>query len=227
MISESLEFRISQYADGTLPAAEVAALEADLAASAEARAMLAEYRALDASLKRDLPLPDIRWDRLADHLSRASRAAGASRTSRARRSIGAAGEDDRGGLHILARIGGWQRAVFAVAAMVLIVTSLALWLVRRPNAQLATTPAQVAGGGSTAPHAPDSVSPVQVAVVQVSGPAAEAATRPPEVQIAIGPDSPADNASYQVAEGIIYRAPRLAIASGIEPAQDYSSWLPY
>ena len=38
MITEQLEFRIAQYADGTLPASEVAALESELATSAEARA---------------------------------------------------------------------------------------------------------------------------------------------------------------------------------------------
>jgi anti-sigma-K factor RskA len=72
MISEELEFRIAQYADGSLPAAEVAELEAALAADAEARALLEEYRKLDTILKAEAPaLPNVRWDRLADHISKA------------------------------------------------------------------------------------------------------------------------------------------------------------
>src|SRR4051812_13161780 len=71
MFDEQLEFQISQYADGTLPADEVAALEAILAADADARALLEEFRSLNASLKRELPLPAVRWDRLAEHLSAA------------------------------------------------------------------------------------------------------------------------------------------------------------
>jgi len=69
VIDERLEFQISQYADGTLPAGDVAALEAVLASNAEARALLAEYQSLDGSLKRELPLPAMNWDRLAAHLS--------------------------------------------------------------------------------------------------------------------------------------------------------------
>src|SRR5947208_8726835 len=72
MDREALEFQISQYADGTLPAGDVAALEARLADDAEAREMLAEYRRLDAHLARHLPpMPNVNWDRLAAHLSTA------------------------------------------------------------------------------------------------------------------------------------------------------------
>src|SRR4051812_40975261 len=70
MMTEELEFQISQYADGTLPLSERAALETQLAADAEAREMLAEYRRLGEHLSRDLPpLPVVKWDRLAEHLS--------------------------------------------------------------------------------------------------------------------------------------------------------------
>src|SRR5215217_7013902 len=125
MIDEQLEFRISQYADGTLPAAEVAALEMTLASDADARALLDEYRALDASLKRDLPLPEIKWDRLAEHLS------------------GAVAEEDRATTSLpITRGGGafWRGVGFAVAAMVLIVTSLALWMRPQPKMEVVTNP---------------------------------------------------------------------------------------
>ncbi len=51
MLSNELQFAISQYLDGTLPADEVAALQRRLESDAEARALLAEYRALDAALR--------------------------------------------------------------------------------------------------------------------------------------------------------------------------------
>jgi anti-sigma factor RsiW len=74
MIAEELEFQISQYADGTLSAADRPGVDAALAADPEARRTLAEYRRLDAHLTRHAPRlgssPDLKWDRLADHLSR-------------------------------------------------------------------------------------------------------------------------------------------------------------
>lgn len=73
MTGEELEFSIAQYADGTLPAGERAALEAVLARDAGARALLAEYRALDAALADAAhadALPGVRWDALAERTSR-------------------------------------------------------------------------------------------------------------------------------------------------------------
>ncbi len=70
MLSEEIEFAITQYADGTLPDAERAELEPILQSDAEARRALDEYRRLDALVKSaGAQLPDIRWDALADHIS--------------------------------------------------------------------------------------------------------------------------------------------------------------
>ena len=66
---DQLEYAISQYIDGTLPPVESAALEERFAVDAEARAILAEYRALDETLKTSLPVPAVAWDRLHAHLS--------------------------------------------------------------------------------------------------------------------------------------------------------------
>jgi anti-sigma factor RsiW len=66
---DQLEFALSQYLDGTLMPLEAAALEERLATDAEARALLDEYRRLDAALRDAPPLPSLRWDRFADHLS--------------------------------------------------------------------------------------------------------------------------------------------------------------
>jgi anti-sigma-K factor RskA len=69
MIDEQLEFAISQYADGTLPVRQHAALEARLTADPALMALLEEYRQLGNAMKVADPLPAIQWDRLTSHLS--------------------------------------------------------------------------------------------------------------------------------------------------------------
>ena len=73
MIREELEFRIARYADGDLSAAERCAVEAELAADAEARAVLAEYRTLRTAIEEAAgqALPKVHWDRLEQLLSAA------------------------------------------------------------------------------------------------------------------------------------------------------------
>jgi len=72
MVSEELEFQISQYLDGTLPAEEIAALEAHLKGDAEARELLGEYRKLNQIIVADGPqLPALNWDQLATSISTA------------------------------------------------------------------------------------------------------------------------------------------------------------
>ena len=67
MISENLEFSISQYVDGTLSADERAAVEAELAVDPSARAALAEHRRLNDLLAT--PPAGLDWDRVASHLT--------------------------------------------------------------------------------------------------------------------------------------------------------------
>jgi anti-sigma factor RsiW len=69
MVDEQLEFAISQYADGTLPPSQSAALEAKLGADPALAALLAEYRELGMALQESQPLPSIDWKRLTSHLS--------------------------------------------------------------------------------------------------------------------------------------------------------------
>jgi anti-sigma factor RsiW len=72
MNPEQLEFAISQYLDGSLPAEEVAALEARLNEDAAARGLLAEYRRVDALLKgTPSAVPAIEWGRLAGRIGAA------------------------------------------------------------------------------------------------------------------------------------------------------------
>jgi len=70
MRSDELEFSISQYLDGTVPELERPALERRLESDLSAQALLAEYRKLNEAL-RATPLPEVRWDLLAERLSHA------------------------------------------------------------------------------------------------------------------------------------------------------------
>src|SRR3954470_15957884 len=70
MQRDDLEFLISQYVDGTLRGGQLEALDSRLKLDPAARAVLAEYRALDAQLKA-LPRPDVRWDAFAEQISAA------------------------------------------------------------------------------------------------------------------------------------------------------------
>src|SRR5438105_9598088 len=69
MNREQLEFSISQYLDGTLPDEQRSLLERRFEADAEARKLLAEYRALNDVLRIENPMPEMNWERLADRLS--------------------------------------------------------------------------------------------------------------------------------------------------------------
>jgi len=70
MLDERFEFLLSQYADGTLPAEQRADVEQRLANDADARAELDAHRRLHAAVRASAdPLPAVRWDRLAEHLS--------------------------------------------------------------------------------------------------------------------------------------------------------------
>jgi anti-sigma factor RsiW len=67
MVDEQLEFRLSQYLDGTLPTEAAAALFDELARNPEAVATLDEYRKLDV-LMTAKPAA-VRWDALAEQIS--------------------------------------------------------------------------------------------------------------------------------------------------------------
>src|SRR4051794_30270712 len=73
MNREQLEYSISRHIDGTLPATERLSLDIRLNQDAEARALLAEYRAFDESLaeaKDALPqMPEIDWNAFASRIS--------------------------------------------------------------------------------------------------------------------------------------------------------------
>ena len=65
MTPDELEISITQYLDGTLADDEREPLEAHLAEDPAAQALLVGERVL-TELLRSQPLPEVRWDRLAE-----------------------------------------------------------------------------------------------------------------------------------------------------------------
>jgi anti-sigma factor RsiW len=203
MIDEQLEFQIAQYADGTLPPAERAALEQLLARDAHARVLLNEYRRLDATLKSELPVPAMNWNRLAAHLS------------------DAVAEEDRATttLTIGWSIRSWGK-VAAAAAILLVVGTIAL-LALRPQAPVTNVSV------NTHPSPDNPTPPTAVAIVEIAGPAVQAASQPAVAQIDIGPSQWAKDTNYGVTDQVVYRESRVMIASGRIDRQDSGRLLPF
>jgi anti-sigma factor RsiW len=229
---DQIEFAISQLADGTLDAAAQQELERLLATDAEARQLLAEYRTLDSALRTGAgPLPTIAWDHFRSQIAATVDAAdqGVGRDERSaldgdtdepirlpRSAQPAAQFAAQRGLRwsVLAGMG------LAIAASLLIGVGLGMRMIRQGTtigpaiAQLPQPPAQQ-------PTGPQASTPV-LAMVQVSGPAAETAAGSAVANISVGPPpSLADGGSPRTfAEGIIYRPPGVIIGSGNDSAQD-------
>ena len=68
MLHEDLEFRISQYIDGTLDDTQCRALEIEIEQNPAAAELLSQYRRIDQVLKTSLPLPDVDYNALADRI---------------------------------------------------------------------------------------------------------------------------------------------------------------
>jgi anti-sigma factor RsiW len=69
MISEEIEFQISQYVDGTLSVPQRKIVDDLVLADPGAARVLAEYRRLNAQLESLRVSPAIEWDRLTDRIS--------------------------------------------------------------------------------------------------------------------------------------------------------------
>jgi anti-sigma factor RsiW len=69
MSEDELEFALSEYHDGTLPAARRAEIEEILRTDPAARRMLEQFARVDAMVRDGAgKLPEIRWNRLAEYL---------------------------------------------------------------------------------------------------------------------------------------------------------------
>lgn len=123
MTRDELEYAISQYLDGVLPPLERSALEERLAGDLEARAILAEYQALDASLKSSMPVPEIEWTAFTSQIKQAL------------------ADEPTPLRHFSIQSIGWTQRL-AIAAGLLFVISMTIWSLRpAPTSQVAKTSA--------------------------------------------------------------------------------------
>ena len=170
---------------------------------------LAEYAQLGSALKQSLPLADVRWDRLADHLSAA-----------VDREDAAADERQRSRLRLFAprALPGW----IAIAASVIIALGVGLRLVR-------TTPKPRVGGDNGF-----AVAPKPAPSGEVIGPTVEVAEGAAVVEIEIGGPAPGSAAAVAAdtdygGNDVVSRPTRSVVASGTASAVAYqdSAYQPF
>jgi anti-sigma factor RsiW len=200
-VPEELEFRIAQYADGTLDDAERELVEAALEEQPAARLLLAEYDALGATLNsaKQETLPAVRWDRLAQEISAAVAREAESEY------VEVAGKIEPGERAQSYPIFGWLRSPMrlAAAASVLLAVSIGV-AVLRPKP------------GVEQPVVPVAKGPV---VQIVEGPLAEVAKGEAVEAITIGPPPDRTEFATGFTDDMITRPSRSYVASGARPAR--------
>lgn len=172
MCEEELQYAISQYVDGVLPADQAAALEERFATDAIARQLLAEYRRMDALMDVALPMPEVDWDRMAGKISAAVDQSGFA--------PGMLPVAEEVPVYRMSWVGLWKPV--ALAASLLVCATVAVVLVRQPAQSPVSTPAVAVN--------PTPASPVRVA---------EAAT-PEEIRVLVA-EKPLGDALAEVQIG--------------------------
>ena len=202
--AEHVEFAISQYGDGTLATEQVPEAQALLKENAQARRYLAQDRALTGLLKT-APLPAIRWEELASHLSEVVADAAEPRS-------------------IKLFASPWIRGIgaLAMAACILVATSLGIrHFHQKDNGGTALVKVTPNDGGAPPADQP------RITIVTIGGPEMDQpqGTSVAEIAIEAGSDTP-NSALPSFAEGIVTRAPRSLIATAPPAAQD-NGQMPY
>jgi negative regulator of sigma E activity len=205
MTDEQLQFAISQYADGSLPADEVAALEEQLAADGGARHLLEEYRRLNSLLREALPAPEMNWDQFARQISAAVSAASAASMP----------VQEQPASYRLPWAWGWKSV--AMAASVLLCAALAIVVLRQTPQNGPTesaAPVEIAALPNTA-DTPRDFTEVQVLVAE--SPVGEATS-----EVRIGPSQMAKGADITefYPEMSSVRTASVAIAGSPSPLRD-------
>jgi anti-sigma factor RsiW len=231
-VTETEEENLSRLASGELPASERSLVDAKLARDPHARLVLAEYAAIERGFDqlRATPLPAVKWDALADHISAAVRQqadTAAPESYRLPIAAPAAAElsDRRPG--VLGRIGFWaaQPRWIAAAACLLIGTTIAVRLATTPGTGVDGV-SPVAGTGSGIPAvvvgppatpAPGGAPLIDIQVAHTPGHTGTANAKP---DVQIGP--PADLAALEAAlsDPSVARPGRSIVVSDKAAAQD-------
>jgi len=154
-LSEQAEEAISRLSGGEVTERDAAAIEAAVAADPRSRVVLAEYRSLDRVLEtvRSQPMPQIRWERFAEHLSASIDRSEEASAASMRLVPDADHRQDSASSGVLGRIGGFlsQPRRLALAACILIAASVSLRLISRDDSGPLTdgTPAVQPTGQNT------------------------------------------------------------------------------
>jgi hypothetical protein len=193
MISEELEFSISQYVDGTLPPAERESLEHILTENVEAKSLLDEYLRLNIVLRRS-PLPAMNFDALAMSISSA---------------VDDAEEERIAGRY---RMPSWVRAAalpLSLAASILIVAGVGI------QAYLAHH-SIIPSPSFNHPTASNEQMAIEI------GPTAPASSGPSQEDVSIGPGAAMNDQPLivQYSSDVISHQSHVTIASGGPPMQD-------
>lgn len=178
MSDEQLHFAISQYVDGTLPPAEVAALEKRLQVDPAARRLMEEYRRIGDLMQVALPVPEMDWDKLSTKISAAID-----------REVVPVVDD----VPVTYRIGVWKP--LAMAAGVLLCATVAVLTFKGNREGVSNTPSQgpVAVNANPAPAVPVAPTPqpksppVAVAMSQIQVLTAEKLSGSPVLEVQVGP----------------------------------------
>jgi hypothetical protein len=212
MNREEIEFRISQYVDGTLSREERASVETVLASDAEARQVLAEFRRIDQHLSREIALPNVKWEQLASHIS-----AAVDEATEEPAVIGRIAPSTEGSAWT------WRSRLAIAASIVIVLGSVLMFYDHGLNQRshhgtdAVVLPNNSGRPGETIASASSSL---------VVGPQAEPATGPAMQQITVGP-SPALAAqgdSWRYAEGVVVTRPSTAVIAGeMKPESDGDS----
>ena len=184
-----LELSITQYLDGSLSPSDRAALEKQLEIDPDARAMLEEHRKIDVLLKTS-PVPQIRWDALAEHISSAV----------AKVEIPVEAKPARGYRMSWMRIG----MPMAIAASLLIGVGVAFHLLR-PRAQ-----------NPTIVNPPQAIAVITGPQVETTTAASDVQITVGPAQVASSDDS----MLWRYSDDVTSRPAHVTVASGINPAQD-------
>jgi anti-sigma factor RsiW len=193
MTNDQLEFSISQYLDGNLPADEEAALVERLATDPAARELFAEYEKLNTVVKTAMPLPAVDWHSFSQQVSSAV-------------------EREDAPVRTLKLPFSWIGSTIAVAACAAI--AFGVFFMTRThehgvgNTNIAVGPPIQQPLGNITVTGPGIEQATQPAVAQIT------ITAPPSM---------AQGRDWRYAEEIVTRPSRVIIASSAEAAQDSPS----
>jgi anti-sigma factor RsiW len=188
MISEDLEFQISQYVDGSLPVEHRAVVEEAVRSNAAAHKALRDYQKIDLHIGSMRKEHAIHWHRLAEHLSDV-----------VHRDLRAAENAVAG--RIFPVLSSW-RFRSAVAAMVIFAVGGTLWIAGHHSAPIT--------GSASLPESTAVVTGPQADVA--NGPAVS------DISVGPSPALAQHLGSWRYADGVVMPGPsKVTITAGITP----------